>query len=233
MGAGTYTTNYLGEIIIGSYETATEPPTAGDNECARYLDDNGDVPYTHGTNNAGWVVHADYRGDVYYLPNGGKKTITKLNKTIPPGHVTHQAPSQYHTENDGTDWIYTENAQHCEDRCNEVDALRVTKENEYFTYNGNDWQVDRSSQNLINARSTYALVNKSNPTLAPWTGSKTDWSPVSNVDQTFTADEFLEFAVAVDNHIDAIFAKCKEHKTALRLLTDYTAVDTYDITTGW
>ncbi len=234
-GTSTYYVDGYGDDIISASQTKDVPPSVGANECARYLDENGDVPSHHGVNNAAWVTHDDYRNTVHYDPDGTLNTITDLNVTVPVGNITDAPTSGYHETHNGTTWNYTGNTQHTEDRCDEVDALLLTKFELNFTHNTYDWQVDDAGRKAILERATYAVWNEADATTFPWTGDYTTFTDADNTARTFTTGEYKTFTKAVIDHCEGLKQSALTHKAALRsgTYTTHTAVEDYDITTSW
>lgn len=180
-----------------------------------------------------------------YYNQEGKPEIWEA---CPAGYLTETEYETAHPEKyppdcychwDGSEWIYNseELNRFRECKCDEVDVLYSQKAEESLLYNGNDWDVDASSQQLILARATYAIMSDNDGTTYPWTGRYQKWRDYNNVDRTFTnASDFLAFSKAVSDHVEGLYSTAVGHKDNLRdevTYDTYEAINGYDITTGW
>lgn len=121
-----------------------------------------------------------------------------------------------------------------EERCDEVDALKNTKQYEAFVYGGRNWDVRPQDIGNIMSQKIFASDSLLDETAYPWEGVDRIWWDRENNEHIFpTQQDYINFAMAVRTHVGGLLRVGKGHKDALRLLTDKTDIENYDIITGW
>ncbi|MCP4088196.1 MAG: DUF4376 domain-containing protein [Gammaproteobacteria bacterium] len=198
------------------------------------------VAYTSG----GYVTNIAVHEDGYSLQSGEYLVndythvgqVTKFDGSL----IDTAQPSSHHYFDNSElvdDWVVASEDldDFIEHRCDEVDALLLTKLAADFTYNTYDWQVNFASQQAISARYLYAQASIADDTTYPWDSDVNLWRDSGNDDRTFaTAANFVSFAVAVSAHITGLQdTAMRTHKDALRALGTFGAVEDYDITASW
>ncbi len=108
----------------------------------------------------------------------------------------------------------------------EVNALRNTKLNEGFLHVSDTFSLDTESRASLAAYVANVNAGKGLP------GSFT-WRSVANVDVTFTTTTILDLNDSMITFLDAAYNNAWTHKTGLDAEVTVSAVDAYDITTGW
>lgn len=106
----------------------------------------------------------------------------------------------------------------------EVNALRDTKLNSGFTWNGNNYDSDEISK--LNVTATLSGVN-SGITLPP----TFTWRNANNQNIPMTTEEFKTFALSMLYWAQTIYGVSWYHKSNIESLT--TDVNNYNITAGW
>ena len=65
--------------LIRPNSTDKKPPPTGKNQVVTFKDGQ-------------WTLRGDYRGTVYWMPDGTRHDITELDIAPPPGHLTEPPP---------------------------------------------------------------------------------------------------------------------------------------------
>jgi len=159
----------------------------------------------------GWLVTYT-GGDVLNVPNA-------------PGNRHYQEVQ---------DWIAVPNTPDAEfsvaerqtTRKAEVDALRNTKLSGGFLHISNTFSLDTESRASLAAYVANVNAGKGLP------GSFT-WRSVANVDVAFTTTTILDLNDSMITFLDAAYNNAWTHKAGLDAEVTVSAVDAYDISTGW
>jgi len=163
------------------------------------------------TQGDGWLVTYT-GGDVFSVPNA-------------PGNRHYQEVQ---------DWIAVPNVADAEfsvaerqtARKAEVNSLRNDKLSDGFIHVSHTYSADTESRASLAAY--VANVNAGKGLPASFT-----WRSVANVDVAFSTTSILDLHDSMTDFLDAAFNNAWTHKTGIDAEVTVSAVDAYDISTGW
>jgi len=192
------------------------------------------------TNSDGWIEISwpTPVDNIQAWDKSTRKSAYFIPGQVPSTHTTVECPGDcYDWDEENEEWDCQMDELR-EMRCDEVDELYLSKQAIPLSYNSMNWDVDGEAQNAVKSRTLYAMMHKQDGATFPWSGTVTEWVDADNEDRAFaTADDFLAFAKAVNDHVDGVlFQQRKTHKAALRddtTLTTPELVEGYDIAAGW
>lgn len=159
----------------------------------------------------GWLVTYT-GGDVLSVPNA-------------PGNRHYQEVQDWLAVPNTADAEFTV-AERQTTRKTEVNTLRNDKLSDGFLHNTNTYSADTDSRASL--ASYVANVNAGKGLPAGFT-----WRTVDNQDISFTTTTVLDLHDAMTDFLDATFVNSWTHKTNIDAEVTVSAVDAYDITTGW
>jgi hypothetical protein len=112
--------------------------------------------------------------------------------------------------------------------CDLVDSLRISYCNGYFSWNGNTWNCDPTSQNNIIGANVLALANGGN------LPAGFQWRTFTNIMVTVTGADMVQMGATMFTFLSNCYTATWEHKANINALTTTSAVLAYDyVDTLW
>lgn len=108
----------------------------------------------------------------------------------------------------------------------EVSNLREGKF-DHFAWNGHRWNADDKSKTNVTGAVVIAMMNSGN--LPP----DFTWRCYDNMNHEMTGTDMMTLGASMGTYGTQVYAASWVHKTNIDALTSITAVNAYDITTGW